>query len=422
MHTEEIMPHIRLCAEETARFKTRRISVSLALPLQKERAAAHAVLPFLLHRCCAEYPSPLALNRRLAELYGAYLSADVYKQGETQVLQIAVTILDDRFALQGEALSQEGASLLLNLLFDPPLESGLLSKTDLEREKRLLCEKIDSETNEKRIYALKRWEHYMFKNERYGVDRLGTRAEVEALTPADITVAWQNYLQNARIQINCIGGKAEAVRDLFAARFSAVGRQTPPSLQTEIIRQAKTVQNVAETLPINQGKLILGYRTGVAYPDSDYIATRVMTDCFGGGPYSSLFKEVRENLSLCYYCSARYLPMKGVMMVQSGIENENKERAIEAIEKELTGLQQGQLSPEQFSASRLGLSDSVRGVLDDPGQMDHWLTQQMLYDTPLAPEDYIAAIDKVTPQDIQQAAQKVSLDTIYMLKSEGEGK
>ena len=62
------------------RFKTGRISAVLLLPLQKETAAANMILPFLLRRSCAAYPDFTMLNRRLADLYGAYLYADVRKK------------------------------------------------------------------------------------------------------------------------------------------------------------------------------------------------------------------------------------------------------------------------------------------------------------------------------------------------------
>ena len=42
-----------------------------------------------------------------------------------------------------------------------------------------------------------------------------------------------------------------------------------------------------------------------------------MAALFGGTPNSKLFLNVREKLSLCYYCSASYNSMKGIMLVQA---------------------------------------------------------------------------------------------------------
>ena len=58
-------------------------------------------------------------------------------------------------------------------------------------------------------------------------------------------------------------------------------------------------------MDITQAKLVIGLRSGMTHAEDDYFAFRVMTDIFGGGPYSRLFLNVREKMSLCYYCSAR---------------------------------------------------------------------------------------------------------------------
>ena len=92
---------------QDTRFKTLRIAVNFMLPLEKETAAANALLPFLLSRASREYPDFTRLNERLSELYGAAIHADVRKLGEAQVLSIAAAGLADRYALEGESISAE---------------------------------------------------------------------------------------------------------------------------------------------------------------------------------------------------------------------------------------------------------------------------------------------------------------------------
>ena len=60
-------------------------------------------------------------------------------------------------------------------------------------------------------------------------------------------------------------------------------------------------------------------------------AMRLMSALFGGTPHSKLFLNVREKLSLCYYCSSSYDRHKGIVMVQSGVEQKNIEKAREEI-------------------------------------------------------------------------------------------
>ena len=53
---------------------------------------------------------------------------------------------------------------------------------------------------------------------------------------------------------------------------------------------------------------------------------KIMTALFGGTPHSKLFLNVREKMSLCYYCAAALIKPKGFIMVDSGIEPQNAQK------------------------------------------------------------------------------------------------
>ena len=73
------------------RFKTRRISVTMFLPLDKQTASVYALLPFVLTNSCRKYPDFTSLNQQLATLYGASLFSDVNKIGDMQTLTVGVS-------------------------------------------------------------------------------------------------------------------------------------------------------------------------------------------------------------------------------------------------------------------------------------------------------------------------------------------
>lgn len=412
---------LRLCAVKTDRFKTRRISVTTAVPLRSETAAAYALLPYLLHRTCRQFPQPSLLNRRLAELYGAELSASVTKLGECQLLRLQISAIDDRFALQKENVAGACAELLASLIFDPALEGGRFGEADITREKRLLLERLDSEQNDKRRYALKRCEALMCEGEAYGLDVLGTCEQIQALTAEAVTEAYRTLLRTAKIQITTVGSTDPArAADKLREGFLSVQRENVCECRSQIIPRAEKVREFEEHLPITQAKLVMGLRTGVAEPDEETIQTRVMTDIFGGGPYSLLFANVREKMSLCYYCSARYQAHKGVIFVQSGIEAKNRDKAITEIKRQLESIRAGKVEAKDFEASKKGLTDAYRGVDDSPEGIDMWYCSQILSPRPLSPEEYVGRINSVTPEQVTRAAEKVTLDTIYVLAGEGE--
>ena len=413
-----IAPGVNLCAIRAGRFKTSRLLLQLALPLRLGRpkeTAANALLPYILHRSCAAYPKPRLLESRLAGLYGARLGAFVQKQGEAQVLTVALTAIDDRFALAGEAVARDCADLLLDLLFEPNLEDGLFPERSIALEKRLLIEQLESEEGNKWQYAANRCDALMCSREAYGLNPKGEKDAVAALTPADVTKAWRNALETAPIQFTLVADSdGQAVCEAIAARFAGQARN-PVMPVTEFIKTAGEEKFIREEQPIEQAKLFIGLRAGMADRRDRLYAMEVMADMFGGGPYSKLFLNVREKMSLCYAVGARLNALKGVVVVRAGIDTEKADEARAAILDQLQMMREGEFTDEELATSIRSMCDSLRTVADTPETLATWYSRGLVRGEHLSPEEMCELISAVTRKDVIAAAKGVTLDTIYLL-------
>lgn len=418
---KEIVNGVSLLGVKADRFKTNEIAISLALPLKKETASVNALLINLLSRKSKDYPSLSLLNKQLAFLYGASLSAVVSKVGETQVLKLGITSLDDRFSLDADSISLECVKLLTSLLFEPRLnDSKRFFDEDIESEKRILIEKIESEQNEKRVYVLRKAEALMFGNEPYGIDRYGTVSDVKKITADDVYSAWRIALETARIMVTVVGSAdIESVAVHLEEIFSTVKREYTQLPDAVFVPACKEVKEKMERLDVKQGKLVLGFRVNLKPEDELTAAMRTFCDVFGGGPYSKLFANVREKMSLCYYCSARYTRLKSCIMIQCGCNEENMDKAVEEILHQLEEIKNGNFE-EEFNSSKIGLRDAIMSVNDTPELIESWYVNQLTSDEIKTPEQSAEENDAVTMEDVQKCASLLSLDTIYKLSSPKE--
>lgn len=406
---------------QDTRFKTMRIAVSFILPIQKDTAAANALLPFLLSRASREYPDYTKLSERLAELYGAALNADIHKLGETQVLSVCAVGLADRYALAGENISMELSRLLCSVIFDPPFVDGLFPENDFEQERRQTVELIDSEFNDKRTFAKHRCEEVMCEKEPFGINRYGSREAALALQRPQMTAAWENALRYARVEIMVLGDcNPQPVFRSFQSAFQKLGRTGSVDCRTEIVKSVAQVRDVTETMSVAQSKLVLGFRAGAAVPEDDVAAVKLMTAIFGGTPHSKLFLNVREKLSLCYYCAARYDWNKGIILVESGVETKNIEKAKEEILFQLDEIRKGNFDDDEITAAKMSLCNSYRTVGDFLGGLENWYVTQAFCKKTQSPEEAAEAVNAVTREQLVGAAQKVALDTVYRLVGSGE--
>ncbi len=417
---ETVSKGTELCNITAEGFKSACVTISFVLPLG-EKASLYALVPNVLTRSSEKYPDVTSIEQKLALLYGAELVADITKTGEHQVLKIGVSCIDDRFAFDGESITAGCSELLFELVFKPKLQNGVFCESEVESEKRLLCERLAAEVSDKRVYAKNRCEEIMFSDEAYGIHRLGSVEAINAITPESLYEAYCEILEKAKIAV-CVSGKTdyEAVKNLLVKYTNGLNRDVDIN-KTLFIEKADEVKYTKETEPVKQGKLVMGFRMGMADSNDNYAARRVLVDLFGGSPHSKLFTIVREKMSLCYYCSARMVRAKGVMFVQSGIESYNEEKAKEAILQQLEDIKNGDFSDSSMEASVKALEDSFKSVSDSPEALDSWFMSQCVSGEYKYPEEFIEDFKKVTREDIIKAAQDVTLDTVFMLEGTAEG-
>lgn len=398
------------------RFKTMRISATMFMPLKKETAAANSLLPMLLSRSCAEFPDATSLNRKLNSLYGGSVSGYCRKMGEGLALTLSVSGIDDRYTLNGETISKEFVNLLCSMIFRPKLENCAFCKNDFDQEKRQLIESIDAEYNEKRTYASNRCTEIMCKDETFGIRRYGSKEDVESLTEQDLYKAWENLLKTTRVELMMLGSSdSREAKEIFAREFKKIGRAAD-EVNTEIIKTVKDIKEETETMDIAQSKLFMGFRAGVAEPE-DTAAMCLAVAVLGGTPNSKLFTNVREKLSLCYYCAARYDKYKGIVTVDSGVEKENIEKTKEEILNQLEILKKGDITNFEIESAKLSIANSYNTMSDTLGGTEAWYINQMQCNEILSPKQAAEKINAVTKEEIINAANKIKLDTVYVLTS-----
>lgn len=401
------------------RFKTNRISVTMFLPLNSEDASKNAILPFILSRSCKDYPDFIKLNEKLSELYGATIIPSVNKIGDFQALTISITGIDDKYSLDNKCISKELIKLLCSIIFNPNLVNNKFNEEDVNQEKRQLIELIDSEFNDKKAYSKLRCEELMCSNEKYGINRYGTRKQVTNLTNDDIFKAWNNAIKTAQIEIIVIGNlDYNNTFKIFENEILKLNRNFSQSYKTEIIKGSENVKKYTDKMEVAQCKLVMGFRTGVAIPDNDTINMKIMTALFGGTPHSKLFLNVREKMSLCYYCTAKYDMNKGIIIVECGVEKNNIDKAKNEILNQLESIKSGNFDESEITATKLSVENTFKSLSDNHFSLENFYISQTFGKEITTPKQQAKMVRNVTKDDIIKAANKVILDTVYILENE----
>lgn len=419
--TRELKEGIHLYLLPDMKFKNCVMNISFGMPLRKETATGLALLPKLLTAGNSVYPDRSALHMAMENLYGARFSVKSEKIGETQVITFGGDVISDRYAK--EDLFAKLSEAIMTVLFAPQTEGEGFKTSVFEREKETLREDIRSIVNDKRRYALVRCTEEMCKDEPYGISAEGDEAGLSLCTPENTYALYKELLKTASVDIFICGAFDEKTATEAAEKLADKLGGRKPEKESVLRPVPKTVKYVMDREPVQQGKLVIGYRTEVQ-PDTDaWYTLMVYNAIFGGGTSSKLFNNVREKMSLCYYASSGLEKAKGLMFVQSGIEFDKYEVALSAIEAQRETILKGEIDEAEFGGAVQGIVNQLRSYKDAPTLMASYMGRQILAG---AGADIDVAIEKilaVKPGDIPQIAGKVHIDTVYFLnEAEGETK
>lgn len=415
----ELFPGVWLRTVHTDKFKSSYLSLTMLVPLERERAAANALLFPVLRRGTREHPDMESLSAALDELYGGAIEPIVRKKGETQCLGFVASFLDDAFAPGGEPILEPAAGLLGELLLRPRLQDGIFAEEYVSGERANLVDRIRGQINDKRSYATLRLGQLMCGEEAFGVDKLGDVEHAAAVTPGSLWERYQQLLSTAQIELYYCGSAEEervarALKEALSALPVNEGRICP---DCEVrLHAGPKPSMVEESMDVTQGKLAMGFRTCIDAWDEDYPALMLLNAVYGGTTTSKLFLNVRERLSLCYYASSGLMKYKDVMLVSSGVEFSKVGQAQDEILAQLQACKDGGFTDDELEWARRSVVSTLMTTLDAQSRLeDYWLGQAAAGLTE-APDELAQRVERTTRAQVQAAAQKLTLDTVYFLK------
>lgn len=394
------------------RYKKNLISVAFSTQLSEDTATENVIVPVLLTKCNSKLPTYKAFNNKMSRLYASGIGGTAGRQYDLQTISFGAYYLDDIYALSGEKMTGIMTDILIDCLTSPVTENGVFSEKFVELEKKTVIDNIETAINDKRSYAIERAMKTICKGEPASVCSYGTVEKAKLITPDSAYKAYRRMLETMPCEIICTGcSDFEGVAEKFAAAFEKVGRHDIENTTIALSPVKTQTEEVTERLTVNQSKLVLGFKS---HSDDD-AALVLLQKIFGGTTSSKLFRNVREKMSLCYYCSAARNDLKGIMLVNSGVENENIEKTKEAVIDQLEEIKNGNFTNEDINFAEMAIKNDFKSVADSAGNVSNWYFDCIRKNDIVTPEEKLGRYLGVSKERIIAAAKSMVLDSVYVL-------
>lgn len=394
------------------RYKKNLISVAFSTQLSEDTATENVIVPVLLTKCNSKLPTYKAFNNKMSRLYASGIGGTAGRQYDLQTISFGAYYLDDIYALSGEKMTGIMTDILIDCLTFPVTENGVFSEKFVELEKKTVIDNIETAINDKRSYAIERAMKTICKGEPASVCSYGTIEKAKLITPDSAYKAYRRMLETMPCEIICTGcSDFDGVAEKFAAAFEKAGRHDIENTTIALSPVKTQTEEVTERLTVNQSKLVLGFKS---HSDDD-AALVLLQKIFGGTTSSKLFRNVREKMSLCYYCSAARNDLKGIMLVNSGVENENIEKTKEAVIDQLEEIKNGNFTNEDINFAEMAIKNDFKSVADSAGNVSNWYFDCIRKNDIVTPEEKLGRYLGVSKERIIAAAKSMVLDSVYVL-------
>lgn len=394
------------------RYKKNLISVAFSTQLSEDTATENVIVPVLLTKCNSKLPTYKAFNNKMSRLYASGIGGTAGRQYDLQTISFGAYYLDDIYALSGEKMTGIMTDILIDCLTSPVTENGVFSEKFVELEKKTVIDNIETAINDKRSYAIERAMKTICKGEPASVCSYGTVEKAKLITPDSAYKAYRRMLETMPCEIICTGcSDFDGVAEKFAAAFEKAGRHDIENTTIALSPVKTQTEEVTERLTVNQSKLVLGFKS---HSDDD-AALVLLQKIFGGTTSSKLFRNVREKMSLCYYCSAARNDLKGIMLVNSGVESENIEKTKEAVIDQLEEIKNGNFTNEDINFAEMAIKNDFKSVADSAGNVSNWYFDCIRKNDIVTPEEKLGRYLGVSKERIIAAAKSMVLDSVYVL-------
>jgi len=399
---------------KTDKFKTVRMEIIFSRNVEKNEMAQFTFLCDLLTDSSKNYKTRKDIAIKLEELYKSVLYGVTNKVGNLFMSSFVFEFIDPKYINETNYL-KDAVSFPFQIINNPRIKNQEFDITSFNIVKKRLLQEIESIKENPDKLAINKALTHMDNNSPSSFRVLGTKEEVENITPSTLYRTYNDLFNNSNCDIFIIGNAnmekiVEIIKDNFKNRVIKLSK--PNMLVDNSIR--KKSQKIVEKSNFVQSTLVMIYNIQNLNKKQKNIDFHVFNYLFGsGGITSKLYKNLRVDNSLCYSVRSLYLKYDELLIVEVSLDKENVAAAEKLIKKSLKEMIQSKYTDEVLKDAKKNLIFSLKMGLDNNVSILNNYVFNVYDELPLI-DERVEMINKVTREDLNNCAKSLILNTIYV--------
>ena len=405
---------------KTDRFKTSHMEIMFRKKIVKEDLIKYSFLVDLLTESSKKYPKRKDLVVKFEELYKTSVYGTTVKTGDTLTINFVTDFINPNFILDNDYL-KEVLCMPFELIQEPNVVNDEFDLKQFNIIKERIRREITSISDNPFKQCVRNAFLIMDEESPTSYPLYGTIEELEKLNPSILYDTYKKLFKDSICDIFIIGNLdmdevVNYIKKYFKYRYI---NNKKLDLYVNNKERKKAILKSDDSNNI-QANMVMLYNVCFFDEYEKNVVFHVFNYIFGnGGLTSKLYKEIREEHSLCYTISSLYLKYDNLLLIYLGLDNNHIEKAIALVKKCLKEMVLGNFSDEQIEDAKMNLCISLDLSNDNNVSILNNYVFNYLDNLPLIDERK-ELYNKVTKEDIIKVAKKISLNTTYVLKGKGE--
>lgn len=314
---------------------------------------------------------------------------------------------DREFTVYYAKVARRHLDLALDVLVDL-VRRPLFDPEELEKERKVVLEELASVADSPGQQVDLLLDELLWPEQPLGWDVAGSKESIEGLT-REMTLDYMGRQYLPSNMVVSIAGNVDhdEVTDLVASKFAGASAGAPgawfPARNGQDAPRCSVLYKRTE-----QSHIAMAVR-GLPLEHPDRYAIDLLSVLFGEGMSSRLFVELRERRGLCYdvHAYVSHFLDAGSFGVYAAVDPSRGRDAVAALVSELVKLRDGIPEEELHKAKELSKGRLLLRM-EDTRAVSAWLgSQEMLTRHVLTPEEVVARIDAVAPEDISRVVDTI---------------
>lgn len=400
---------------KTDKFKTINVKIMFKRKACEKELVYRNMLINILMEANHKYQSARLLEIESENLYNIRYGAGSSNSGNYACLHFDTCFLNEKYTEEG--MNAKSLEFFFNFIFEPNVINQAFNEETFALAKNLLTDDIKSFGDSPARYSRQKLFQSMVPNTPISYNGYGTLEDLEKVTPSNLYEYYQDILKSDLIDIFVIGDiNSEQIKSIIKDKFKIKTiKKTNGSHFLENKKFKSRFSKIKETKELEQTTLLLGYKLEPLTKYEKMYVSYIYSYILGGSPDSKLFKEVREKNSLCYSVSASIYGVSDLMVISSGVNAGDINKAIRLIKEQVKKMSRGEFSDEEIAQAKVTYLASLKGLEDYPGSILNMYISKEYLDYDLL-QDRIKSINKITKEDVVNLAKKIHPDTIFVLE------